>query len=120
MHRNSRLALALGIAGFGLISQGVVFDLKPSRPVEPGPPEPAPPPPRPKPAEKIYRNASIPGGLRRKMERQKLATAVEIEPEIPYCQTSEDGGWIAYGLGRGDPHFRVCDDCGNPFKRPCP
>lgn len=36
------------------------------------------------------------------------------------CLLCEGGGWTAYGLGHGDPHFRVCEACGNPEGVPCP
>ena len=36
------------------------------------------------------------------------------------CPKCEGGGWECYGLGFGDPHFRVCDLCGNPEDFPCP
>jgi len=36
------------------------------------------------------------------------------------CSVCEGGGWIAFGLGHGDPHFRVCDQCFNPEGHPCP
>jgi hypothetical protein len=45
--------------------------------------------------------------------------APEPDPE-PYCSSCENGGWECYGLGRHDPHFRVCQVCGNPDDLPCP
>jgi len=36
------------------------------------------------------------------------------------CQACEGGGWECYGLGFGDPHFRVCSECGNPEGLNCP
>lgn len=41
------------------------------------------------------------------------------EPE-PVCEKCEGGGWEWYGLGWGDPHFRVCDRCYNPEGLPSP
>lgn len=41
-------------------------------------------------------------------------------PESEVCATCEGGGWESYGLGRGDPHFRECQTCGNPEDVPCP
>ncbi len=41
-------------------------------------------------------------------------------PDVPICTTCEGGGWEAYGIGRGDPHFRVCTACGNPEDLPSP
>ena len=38
----------------------------------------------------------------------------------PVCIACEDGGWIMYGLGVGDPHFRECDVCYNPEGHPSP
>ena len=38
----------------------------------------------------------------------------------PVCLTCEGDGWECYGLGRGDPHFRVCSSCGNPEGRESP
>ena len=40
--------------------------------------------------------------------------------EAPACPKCEGGGWEIYGLGRGDPHQRICTDCGNPEDLPCP
>jgi len=42
------------------------------------------------------------------------------EPEGEYCTACEGGGWECYGLGIGDPHFRVCPVCGNPSGHPSP
>lgn len=36
------------------------------------------------------------------------------------CPKCEGGGWTMYGLGHGDPHFRVCEECGNPNGNPSP
>jgi hypothetical protein len=37
------------------------------------------------------------------------------------CKTCGDGdGWICYGTGDMDPHFRECDDCRNPNGRRSP
>ncbi len=36
------------------------------------------------------------------------------------CPTCEGGGWEAFGLGRGDPHFRPCPTCRNPEGHPSP
>lgn len=45
----------------------------------------------------------------------------EIHEEIiPYCAACESGGWECYGIGRNDPHFRVCQECGNPEGLPSP
>jgi hypothetical protein len=38
----------------------------------------------------------------------------------PACSACEGGGWECYGLGFGDPHFRICPVCGNPDDLPCP
>lgn len=43
----------------------------------------------------------------------------EPEPE-PTCNKCEGGGWEMYGIGRGDPHFRVCEACDNPEGYPSP
>lgn len=40
--------------------------------------------------------------------------------EDTICFACEGGGWIAYGLGHNDPHFRVCDACNNPQGLPSP
>lgn len=42
----------------------------------------------------------------------------EYEPKV--CSECEGGGWTAYGLGQGDPHFRECESCYNPEGHPCP
>lgn len=39
------------------------------------------------------------------------ANAAEEKTVCPDC---EGGGWECYGIGRNDPHFRVCKTCGNP------
>jgi hypothetical protein len=39
--------------------------------------------------------------------------ALERERE-PVCPRCEGGGWECYGLGFADPHFSVCEACGNP------
>lgn len=44
----------------------------------------------------------------------------EQEHEAVVCSACEGGGWEAYGLGHGDPHFRVCTACGNPEGLPSP
>jgi hypothetical protein len=49
------------------------------------------------------------------MPEQTVAEASE-----PKCQTCEGGGWICYGLGFGDPHFRECESCYNPKGWPKP
>jgi hypothetical protein len=38
----------------------------------------------------------------------------------PECSECEGGGWIAYGIGHSDPHFRECDVCHNPKGNPSP
>lgn len=43
----------------------------------------------------------------------------KCEPEA-VCDKCEGGGWEHYGLGWGDPHFRVCTKCENPEGLPCP
>ncbi len=40
-------------------------------------------------------------------------------PEIK-CEACEDGGWECYGIGIGDPHFRICPHCHNPEGHPSP
>ncbi len=44
--------------------------------------------------------------------------AWQNEPQV--CPVCEGGGWVHYGLGRGDPHFKQCERCGNPEDFPCP
>ena len=39
---------------------------------------------------------------------------------LPECAVCVGSGWECYGLGRGDPHFRVCPSCGNPEGYECP
>jgi len=39
---------------------------------------------------------------------------------LAVCPNCEGGGWEHYGLGFGDPHFRVCSECGNPEGLDCP
>lgn len=36
------------------------------------------------------------------------------------CPNCEGSGWECYGTGHKDPHFRVCEACGNPEGRPSP
>lgn len=36
------------------------------------------------------------------------------------CSVCSGGGWICYGIGIGDPHFKECDKCGNPENLECP
>lgn len=53
---------------------------------------------------------------------------VDLSQELPgsqpieyvYCAHCDDGGWIMYGIGRGDPHFRICEECHNPRNYLCP
>ncbi len=45
------------------------------------------------------------------------AGAVSPEPTCSHC---EGGGWEAYSIGVGDPHFRECPECHNPEDHPCP
>ena len=33
---------------------------------------------------------------------------------VALCPNCEGGGWECYGIGKGDPHFCVCSECGNP------
>lgn len=40
--------------------------------------------------------------------------------ENEVCSECEGGGWEAYGIGHGDPHFRECSRCGNPEGHECP
>lgn len=49
-------------------------------------------------------------------------TLAEPNPDYvpPECDRCEGGGWECYGLGYNDPHFRVCQKCGNPKGLPCP
>lgn len=42
--------------------------------------------------------------------KQEKANAAEEEAVCPTC---EGGGWECYGIGRNDPHFKVCETCGN-------
>lgn len=51
-----------------------------------------------------------------RMFRPKASTP---EPE-PECEKCFGAGWECYGLGHNDPHFRVCDACGNPEGYPSP
>lgn len=51
------------------------------------------------------------------IDRRFRAKPVETERECPKCF---DSGWECYGIGRGDPHFRLCDECYNPKGHPCP
>ena len=47
--------------------------------------------------------------------------ADRIQQEVVHhCSNCENGGWECYGLGFGDPHFRVCKVCGNPNDYPSP
>jgi len=39
---------------------------------------------------------------------------------VAVCSNCEGSGWECYGIGRGDPHFRVCPECGNPEGYECP
>lgn len=55
--------------------------------------------------------------IARRMREIKDEEQVEDEG---YCSACEGGGWECYGLGRGDPHFRVCTVCGNPNGHPSP
>ena len=43
-----------------------------------------------------------------------------VEESETVCDRCEGGGWECYGIGRNDPHFRVCDACGNPEDHPSP
>jgi hypothetical protein len=53
--------------------------------------------------------------------RAAMARTALLEPDDEVvCLLCEGGGWEAYGLGRNDPHFRVCTACGNPEGRPSP
>ena len=54
-----------------------------------------------------------------KFGRRKPEPEPEPEPER-VCSSCEGGGWEYYGLGWGDPHFRVCRECLNPEGLPCP
>lgn len=47
-------------------------------------------------------------------EIAKRARELRAPQPDPVCPKCEGGGWTAYGLGRGDPHFRECQTCGNP------
>lgn len=49
-------------------------------------------------------------------QRQMEIVADEPIPDEPanYCSACENGGWTYYGIGHNDPHFRVCESCGNP------
>lgn len=60
--------------------------------------------------------AEIARGLRQ-IETSAAPTADEPEK---YCSACENGGWECYGLGYGDPHFRECPVCQNPFSLPSP
>lgn len=42
------------------------------------------------------------------------------EVEQAACPMCEGGGWEAYGIGSGDPHFRECTLCHNPKGHPSP
>jgi hypothetical protein len=42
------------------------------------------------------------------------------EKNCPEGTGCEGGGWECYGTGSGDPHFKVCEVCGNPEGVPCP
>jgi hypothetical protein len=50
----------------------------------------------------------------------KAETAPPQDPDPAPCARCEGGGWECYGLGHHDPHFRICEDCGNPEGLPCP
>lgn len=50
----------------------------------------------------------------------KAATEALHGNDAPVCPACEDGGWEMYGLGRGDPHYRVCKTCHNPEGLPSP
>lgn len=46
---------------------------------------------------------------------RELAARGDVDSALKLaCSECEDGGWIMYGIGVGDPHFRPCDACGNP------
>lgn len=57
---------------------------------------------------------SIGARLRALEEKREFVGEREICPECEGC------GWIAYGIGVGDPHFRECDACHNPEDLPRP
>jgi hypothetical protein len=40
------------------------------------------------------------------------------EPEV--CPACEGAGWECYGIGVGDPHFKVCEACHNPEAKSSP
>jgi hypothetical protein len=61
--------------------------------------------------------------LRRFWPEAILPTPPETAEEVvkaEVCRLCDGGGWECFGLGYGDPHFRVCEDCGNPEGHPAP
>jgi hypothetical protein len=51
---------------------------------------------------------------------RKAMSPETAEDEETFCETCYDSGWICYGIGVGDPHFRLCEECFNPKELPCP
>jgi len=49
----------------------------------------------------------------------EITKAVSAKEE-KVCQDCDGGGWTLYGIGHSDPHFRVCETCGNPEGLTCP
>ena len=41
-------------------------------------------------------------------------------PAEYFCPECEGGGWVAYAIGKGDPHFKECETCGNPNNQKSP
>jgi hypothetical protein len=56
----------------------------------------------------------------RKHSIRPFAPGVLVETAPPECALCANTGWECYGLGHGDPHFRVCEMCGNPEDLPSP
>lgn len=51
------------------------------------------------------------------------ARLLELRGDTPteyFCPECEGDGWVAYGIGKGDPHFKECETCGNPNNQKSP
>lgn len=58
-------------------------------------------------------------GIAARLAEIKQAEGHATEEET-VCATCDGGGWECYGIGRNDPHFKVCETCGNPEGLPSP
>lgn len=51
---------------------------------------------------------------------REIKSGPETDNTVTYCSACEDSGWVYYGTGHNDPHFKECEECGNPNNFHCP